>query len=369
MNIFLSSVIAGFTEYREAAAHGIRVLGHDVVRAEDFGASEDPAQVVCLAGVRGADAVVLILGARYGVPQASGFSATYEEYVEARERCPVLVFIQEGVARESLQEEFIRQVQAWTSGHFTASFRSADELRDGVTRGLHHLLVSRSGGKVDEVELLDRARRSIPPERQVSGIALSLIVAGGPLQQVLRPVELESRTLIDVVKQKSLFGEVAVLSPDYGTTEQLKSGVLALTQDHAAARLDEVGTVSVIRELRRPGREYPGGLTGSVVIEEDVCQDISRALRFVDAILSQIDPVRRLSDVVPIVSLHSVQHTAWRTRAEHLANPNTISPSMTVPQRVDAVLSPARRQRAALSLEADRFAEDLMVLLRRAWRP
>ena len=39
MEVFLSSVIGEFGDYREAAATAIRDLGHTVVRAEDFGAS------------------------------------------------------------------------------------------------------------------------------------------------------------------------------------------------------------------------------------------------------------------------------------------------------------------------------------------
>jgi Domain of unknown function (DUF4062) len=95
MKVFVSSVIRGFEPFREAAVEAVRVLGHEPVRAEDFGASPDSPQQACLAGVRASDAVVLLLGARYGARQASGRSATHEEYLEARERCPVLVFVQE----------------------------------------------------------------------------------------------------------------------------------------------------------------------------------------------------------------------------------------------------------------------------------
>lgn len=103
MRVFVSSVIGGMEPYREAAVQAIRTLGHEPRMAEDYGASPNPPQQTCLRGVRDADAMVLLLGARYGARQESGLSATHEEYREARERCPVLPFLQEGVEREAAQ--------------------------------------------------------------------------------------------------------------------------------------------------------------------------------------------------------------------------------------------------------------------------
>ena len=93
MQVFISSVISGMEPYRNAAARAVRTLGHEPRMAEDYGASPDTPQRACLAGVRDADVVVLLLGARYGHPQESGLSATHEEYREAKERRPVLAFV------------------------------------------------------------------------------------------------------------------------------------------------------------------------------------------------------------------------------------------------------------------------------------
>lgn len=133
MRIFLSSVIRGFEAYRDAAARAARALRHEVKRAEDVAASSATPQQACLAGVRWANAVILLLGERYGDRQASGVSPTHEEYREARERCPVLIFVERGVTYEPAQRKFLREVQGWTTGHYTASFSDADELRDAVT--------------------------------------------------------------------------------------------------------------------------------------------------------------------------------------------------------------------------------------------
>lgn len=94
MKVFISSMIVSMEEYRTAAREAVENLGHTVIAAEDFGASPDSPQQVCLAAVRDADVIVLLFGARYGIPQTSGLSPTHEEYREARGHKPVLMFVQ-----------------------------------------------------------------------------------------------------------------------------------------------------------------------------------------------------------------------------------------------------------------------------------
>lgn len=109
MKVFISSVIGDFGACRDAAAQAISTLGHTAKRSEDYGASPSSPQAVCLAGVREADCVVLILGERYGEEQPSGLSATHEEYREARDRVDVLAFIQRDISPETPQDAFITE--------------------------------------------------------------------------------------------------------------------------------------------------------------------------------------------------------------------------------------------------------------------
>ena len=69
VKVFISSVIAGMEDHRAAAREAAESLGYTVIAAEDFRASPSSPQQVCLEGVRDADVVVLLLGARYGTPQ------------------------------------------------------------------------------------------------------------------------------------------------------------------------------------------------------------------------------------------------------------------------------------------------------------
>ncbi len=75
MRIFISSVISGMESFRDAVERAARTLGHEVLRAEDFGAQPDSPQIACLSAVRQAQAVILLIGDRYGATQPSGLSA------------------------------------------------------------------------------------------------------------------------------------------------------------------------------------------------------------------------------------------------------------------------------------------------------
>src|SRR5207247_7609749 len=148
MRIFISSVIRGYEPYRDAAAQAITELGHEVLRAEQLRASDATPEQACLGLERGADAVVLLLGQRYGPVQPSGLSATHEEYRDCRERCPVLVFTQEGVTQEDRQRAFASEARDWAGGRITSSFSTPDSLRQVVTRAVHDLALWRAVGPV-----------------------------------------------------------------------------------------------------------------------------------------------------------------------------------------------------------------------------
>jgi len=217
MKVFISSVISGYEEYRDIAAAASRSLGHEVIRAEDFGSSPDYPQSTCLGGVWEADVVVLLLGGSYGAVQSSGFSATHEEYVEARSRCPVIVLVEEGVTREENQEAFVADVQNWAEGHYTEGFANIDSLRDAIIGSLHRIELARATGPVHSNEMLQRAIDLLPSDRQNIGTVLTVVVSGGPLQSVLRPAELEDKELSQRLHKEALFGQVPVLDAKQGT--------------------------------------------------------------------------------------------------------------------------------------------------------
>jgi Domain of unknown function (DUF4062) len=325
VKVFVSSVTGGYEHFRAAAAEALETLGHQVVRAEDFPATFASPQQACLAAVRDSDLVVLLIGGRYGEPQVSGVAATHEEYLEARERKPVLVFVESGVAVHD-----------------------------------HELAVST--GPVNEDEMAARARELLPRREGLGGSAQMVVaVAAGPYQQVIRPAELEDAALITEVHREATFGEHAVLDSTAETTRAVRGESLVLEQRSAAVTVHQDGSVCVAQPVRRDGPS--NGAELPVIIEEEVTHAIAPAIRFAGWVLERIDPLRRLTDVVVLAQISGGGYMPWRTRAEHAASPTAAT--MGRGDDVVATLTPARRPRQALTLDADRLTQDLVALLRR----
>ncbi len=120
----------GYEENREAARAGILEAGCEAVLAEDFAAQGTSSRNACLDGVQSADAMVLLLGPRYGWKAPSGHSATEEEYREAKlQQMPILAFVQDCIRRAPDQQRFVARVEDYIRGHFRRSFQSPDHLR------------------------------------------------------------------------------------------------------------------------------------------------------------------------------------------------------------------------------------------------
>lgn len=166
--VFVSSVMTGYEDYREAARAGIRQAGCDAVLAEDFDSQGASSRNACLDAVQSADAFVLLLGPRYGWVTPSGQSATEEEYWEAsRRHIPILVFVQSGISPEPDQQRFIARVEDYIYGHFRKTFRSSDHLKQLVKdavmeRDLSAVPESLNGAEGRIHEALNRK----PPDNQ-----------------------------------------------------------------------------------------------------------------------------------------------------------------------------------------------------------
>lgn len=363
MRVFISSVITGYEQFRDAVAAAVESLGHEVIRAEDFGASPGTPQQACLGGLRDADVVVLVVGARYGAVQPSGRSATDEEYREARESKQVLVFVESIVDREPEQETFLAEVQGWARGYMTESFAEPEALRSAVTKQLHRLELSQQVGTADPEEMQSRAMQLVPDDdRNSYKDALVLAVAGGPRQSILRPAMIESNTRYDELLQRASFGPHRVLDTRHGTQRVVRDDALLLEQPDASVYLNEEGSVRIIIPAQDPESDRSMGL--SVIIHEEIEERLARALGFVDAVLGHVDPTNRLTRVAVVASVQGGAHMGWRTRDEHARSPNSVQVNMHATGGAVGT-SPPDRARGALRSNAREIVEDLVVRLRR----
>ena len=372
MKSFVSSIISGFEKERAAAKSAATTLGHTVVMAEQFGAQPNSPQIACLQAIRQSDVVLLVLGARYGTPGTSGLSPTHEEYREARGRKPVLAFVQDGAAYEPAQADFVREVQGWEGGLFRGGFATPDDLQAKVTRALHDFELASAAGPIDAAALSARALQMLPSDRgdhgYWSGVGmLDIAVVGGPLQQLLRPSEIEDPALGKALHQQALFGE----PPLFNTVKGAKSGIeqdkLRVQQESGASvELDERGSLLLRLPIERPDRRgIAGGFGGSVIIEEHVAQLLEAALSYSDWLLDRIDSTQRITHVAVAVAVNGAAQLAWRTQREQDASPNSVTVGGMGRERKPAQVD---RTRAALKLNRARVVEDLVVPLRRPWK-
>jgi hypothetical protein len=132
--VFVSSVIDGYAEPRKAAVAAIDKIGATAVWFERFGGRDSDPNQAYLDEVRSSDIYVGLLGARYGRPLPSRFSATHAEYREAEQHgLRLSVWVEEGVDREGPQQSFLDDVRQF---NVTGAFASPTELEHELERRL-----------------------------------------------------------------------------------------------------------------------------------------------------------------------------------------------------------------------------------------
>lgn len=134
LRVFISST-GDLQAERGAVAEALSVLDVDGIRFESWPSTPYPPISEAVRRLDDCDAVVLLLGRRYGTRSGSGLSVTHLEYRRAVElRKPVFAYLLEVSVREPEQELFVREVR---QDHFQCSpIRSLHELQKQVTRSL-----------------------------------------------------------------------------------------------------------------------------------------------------------------------------------------------------------------------------------------
>lgn len=363
MKVFISSVITGFEAFRDAATGAVKALGYDVIRAEDFPASTSSPQVACLRGVREADLVLLLVGERYGFRQPSGKSATHEEYEEAKDKKPLLVFVQDKITMEPEQVAFRREVEAWRGGNLWKGFVTPDDLRARVTEAVHKHSLALARRPIDEDELVHRVENLLPTSERGGMATVAFAMAWAPKQQILRPRQLEDADFSKTLHREARFGANTILDEFAEAKVAVKGHSLVVEQRGRALRLDELGSV-VIEQPALSGEDRGFGW----LVEEDLVDRLERALRFANQVLGTIDGTERLTHAAVACALLDAAHNGWKTRAQYQRQPNSGTMGMA-DTRIVVGLRPAIRTREELRHDSRSIAEDLVHLLRRAHSP
>lgn len=318
--VFISSVMDGYGPFRDAAAEGIRQAGCDPVRAEDFPAAGHSPRNACLDGMQSADALVLILGERYGFIGPSGVAVSEEEYNEAR-RCHkrIMVFLEDVPNREPEQQAFVERVQGYVDGHWRKTFRGRDELTRLVREAVEEAdLMAAPDQEAHARTRVDAALNRRPPETQ--GIAwLTTIWATLRDEEVVDPLDLGDGAFRKRVQRFAHDCEPSLFAYEQPKTPAVSTSALTIVQgdpvnwrearDLATVDIHTDGTLSVAQNVT--GTEARGGATDGVfdmyfLASTVVRARLERAWAFAKAWWEDRDPYLRHEPLLFNLALHQV---------------------------------------------------------------
>lgn len=171
---FISSVIDGFEEYRDAAARGVNAAAGTPIRVETLASTDRSPRNVCLDLVEESDIYILIVADRGGWTAPSGMKVTEEEYEHARASGkPILAFILEGEKDEDASR-LAAKASDYVDGQFRTTFVDPDELQGAVENSVRRVMGRFASPMRDPKEVQARAAEATPFDREAT---LRVVVA------------------------------------------------------------------------------------------------------------------------------------------------------------------------------------------------
>lgn len=313
-DVFISSIQSGFEDVRGGARAGVENFGHRAVMAETIGAAAGSPQRALLDRVAAADIFLLLIGPRYGARQASGVSATEEEFEEARrEGKPILVLRQNGEL-EAEQEEFLRRATGgWEGGILYDRFRDANDVGLAVVRALRNL---EARGTRAELEPAATARaQELGVGARGDGYGHGAASARVVLVPLLRQRLLDAVALEDPALTDELAGSA-------------RAARLVSQSQSIDARVTAAGITLTAGERRSAGLTISVGANGEIVAEASVAGDdqnfgsmrvvperleeaIRSAIAFAESVWQRVDPRGQVEEVAAMVAIPEAQHRSW----------------------------------------------------------
>lgn len=294
--VFISSVIGGVEAVRQAAREAVESMGMRPVMAEMAGARPQSPQHALLGEVAAADIYLLLLGARYGEPGASGVSPTEEEFEEAKRGNKPIVILRQDVAMEPAQQEFLaRAGGGWEEGSLWDRFTDERDVGMKVVRALTNV---RQLGDVRKLAPQAQARAA---DLARGGQKAGYVYAGGGSQARIAFVPLAETVFLDELalddaslpdRLSELARSTGLVSQASGITQDVRRGGITLEAGHE--RSDREASIVI-------------GEDGEIVVEGSVAGDdphfgtsridperltglVERAGRYATGVWGQIDP-------------------------------------------------------------------------------
>ena len=328
--IFVSSVMQGYRDYRDAARRGIQRAGCDPVLAEDFAAQSTSPRNACLDGVQSSDVLVMLLGARYGWRAPSGQSATEEEYEEARQRhLPILVFVEKGVERERQQQMFVQAIEDYIGGHFRKSFQNANELESLVVEAIMAADLGRRSVPQAGAEARIQAALNRKPTNTQDSVWMKICWSTPRNEEVMDPVDLDAKALHQRLhrlahncnppllryelpkKTEAVCSQLRILQGNIqGSTPDEHGTIITIRSD---------GTLAIVQNVTGPRSQNLNRLiVGMYRLDPDVVRDrLERSWSFAAAWWNDCDGPRRHDPLLYGVALYNVGARSFARVADY----------------------------------------------------
>jgi hypothetical protein len=186
--VFVSSVIEGFAEYRQAARTGIGRAGCEAVLVnEDFPSQAGSSRNTCLDAIDSCDVFLLVIGGRGGWKTPSGRLVVEEELEHASaHKLPVLVFL-EDVPRDADAQRLAMSLSDYVDGHFRVTFTGAAALTGQVERSLRAITDTRNNVPMDHDPIESHL---LKPHRFSDQTCLRFAIAPERREEVFDPLDL-----------------------------------------------------------------------------------------------------------------------------------------------------------------------------------
>lgn len=301
--VFISSVIEGFENFREAAAAGVRAGGGTPVMAELFPSQSASPRNACLDGVRSSDAFVILVGQRGGWKTPSGALAVEEELQEARRRTlPILAFLEEG-ERDAEATRLARTLSDYVAGGFRTTFSSPEELREKVAAAVQKQASQMQMQTADPSRVVELLQARIDNSHEA---AVRLVVLPERIDELIPPEKIGEQELQDQIY--AIAHDPAVRFFDYAfgkTAEVSRDGVLRIAQasdrgrsrKEAALALSQAGEMTLDADVTGRREEENLGQGMFVLLEEDLSAMLATEFRLAAKVLQLLDPYERLGSV------------------------------------------------------------------------
>ena len=284
--VFVSSVMEGFGEYREAAKAGIESAGAEGVLIEDYPSLAISPRNACLDGVASCDAFVLIIGERGGYVAPSDKLVIEEELAQAETSAlPVLVFLKE-CDRDERAENFATRVSEYASGYFRTTFTSPESLLQKVQDAVRSIVLPGGGAGMN---FIDDCFTEMHSFRDDSSVRFAL--SSSRNEEVVDPVAIGSEALKNRLMEYAHRGDVGLFSYEVAKSSANRLNSLVILQDDErrigitdSARLElfSDGTVLIDANVtnRVPSAQPISSQAFHEIVEEDIQNRLSAFFAF-----------------------------------------------------------------------------------------